>query len=211
MKDIPMFTTEYGIASLTLSQIPYRQTAYIQVQTVCDGKLPDLIAECGGFCRAVGAETVFWTAEDVADEPHSQILEMRGRAEPDPDMTESLFPVTEQTVAQWRKIHNDRMVSVDHARYLTASDEKQILSSKAYFIHRGSEALGIGWLKDDTILAIASIQPGAGERVLHTLMSLNPGANLRLEVASTNQKAIALYERNGFFLVKSLKKWIAVQ
>lgn len=211
MKDIPMFTTEYGIASLTLSQIPYRQTAYIQVQTVYDGKLVDLIAECRGFCRAVGAETVFWTAADVDDEPHSQIIEMRGRAEPDPDMIESLFPVTEQTVAQWRKIHNERMLSVDHARYLTVSDEKQILSSGAYFVHRDGEELGIGWLQEDTILAIASTKPGAGERVLHTLLSLVPGASLRMEVASTNQKAIALYERNGFFMVKSLKKWIAVQ
>ena len=211
MKDIPLFTTEYGIASLTLSQIPYRKTAYIQVQTVCDGMLPNLIAECRGFCRAVGAETVFWTADDVADEPHSQILEMRGRAEPDPEKVEALFPVTEETVSAWRTIHNDRMSSVDHARYLSAADDKELLAAGAYFVHRGGKPLGIGWLKDDTILAITSTQPGAGERVLHTLMSLAPGANLRLEVASTNRKAIALYKKAGFLPIKILKNWYAVQ
>lgn len=207
MKDIPLFTTEYGIASLTLSQIPYRQTAYIQVQTAQEGKTADLIAECAGFCRAVGADRIFWTAEDIADVPHSQILEMRGQANVDQDKVENLFPVTPETVARWRQIHNERMAGVDHARHLTAADEKQLLSSGAYFIHSGGQLLGIGWLEDNTIRAIASAQPGAGERVLHTLMSLVPNQPLRLEVASTNQKAITLYERNGFVPVRALKNW----
>jgi len=207
MKDIPLFTTEYGIASLTLSQIPYRQTAYIQVQTAQEEKTPDLIAECAGFCRAVGAEWIFWTAEDTAETPHSQIIEMRGLSKPDVSMVESLFPVTEQTVSKWRQIHNARMSQVDHAQYLTASDEKQLLTSGAYFIHSSGQLLGIGWLENDTVRAIASTQPGAGERVLHTLMSLAPNQPLRMEVASTNQKAIALYERNGFATVRAMKNW----
>jgi len=134
MKDIPLFTTEYGIASLTLSQIPYRQTAYIQVQTAQEEKTPDLIAECAGFCRAVGAEWIFWTAEDTAETPHSQIIEMRGLSKPDVSMVESLFPVTEQTVSKWRQIHNASMRTVDNAGTLEAREEEKILSSGgAYF------------------------------------------------------------------------------
>jgi hypothetical protein len=211
MKDIPMFTTEFGIASLTLGQIPYRETAYIQVQTFCAGKLPELIQECAGFCRAAGAERIFWTADDVEAQPHSSILQLRGEARPDPSLIENLFPVTEQTAAHWRRLHNDRMAAVDHARYLTAADETQLLTSDAYFIHRSGELLGIGWLEDDCIMAIASLKPGAGERVLHTLMSLAPERMLTLEVASTNAKALALYEKNGFVPIKTLKKWYAVQ
>jgi ribosomal protein S18 acetylase RimI-like enzyme len=60
-------------------------------------------------------------------------------------------------------------------------------------------------------MAIASVKPGAGERVLHTLMSLAPDRMLTLEVASTNAKALALYEKNGFVPIKTLKKWYAVQ
>ncbi len=211
MKDIPFFTTEYGTASLALSQIPYRGAAYVTVLTVQPGHEKAHIAECAAFCRAAGAERIFWSDEDCHDAPHSYILEMCGLAKADPEKVECLFPVTEQTVSQWRQIHNERMAGVDHARYLTAADEKEILSSGAYFVHRDGELLGIGWLKDDCIFAVASVQPGAGERVLHTLMSLAPEQLLRLEVASTNEKAIALYRRNGFASVKILKKWFAVQ
>lgn len=211
MKDIPFFTTEYGVASLTLSQIPYRATAYIQVLTAQEGMRSALIADCSGFCRAAGADHIFWSAEDADLPAHSAVVEMRGEAISDPSRTESLFPVTEATVSSWRQIHNERMASVDHARYLTTADEKEILSSGAYFIHRDGTLLGIGWLTDDTIRAIASVQPGAGECVLHTLMTLAPGQMLRLEVASTNTKALALYERNGFFAVKNIKIWCAVQ
>jgi hypothetical protein len=32
MRDIPMFTTEYGVASLVLKEIPYQAAAYITIQ-----------------------------------------------------------------------------------------------------------------------------------------------------------------------------------
>ena len=32
MKDFPVFTTEYGVASLILKEIPYQGTAYITLQ-----------------------------------------------------------------------------------------------------------------------------------------------------------------------------------
>ena len=33
MKDFPMFTTEYGVASLLMKEIPYKETAYIIIQS----------------------------------------------------------------------------------------------------------------------------------------------------------------------------------
>ena len=44
MKDIPMFTTEYGIASLTLGQVPYTATAYIRLQAT--EQPAELLQEC---------------------------------------------------------------------------------------------------------------------------------------------------------------------
>ena len=201
-----MFTTEYGVASLSLGQIPYRAVAYIRVRTCQAHQLSLLVDECSAFCRAAGADHVFWTAADAEDEPHSCVLEMRGRPCVRQDLVESLFPVTQETVAQWRQIYNDRMKNVDHAVYLTAADEKKILSAAAYFVHHNGELLGIGWLEEDCIRAIAAVIPGAGERVLHTLLTLAP-EELRLEVASGNHRAIRLYEKSGFVKTQILEKW----
>ena len=57
MKDFPMFTTEYGVASLVLREIPYRGEAYITIQ---DSLEPEkLLEECISFCRICGAEAVY--------------------------------------------------------------------------------------------------------------------------------------------------------
>lgn len=208
MKDIPIFTTEYGVASLALGEVPYRQTAYIRVQDAQPGALNDLVKECVQFCRAAGAEHIFWTAGDAAQEPHSSIYEMRGQAWVDKSKLESLFPVTEATVQRWREIFNEWMAEVDHTVTLTAFDEKRIVESGgAYFVHRDGELLGIGWLEDTKLLAIAAVKKGAGERVAHTLMSLVEGATMTLEVASTNEKAIRLYEKLGFLKTAEITKW----
>ena len=206
MKDIPVFTTEFGISSLSLGQIPYRGVAYVHVRSFETDKLGELVDECAHFCRAAGADKVFWTAEGVSATAHSVVYEMRGHVAADPALVENLFPVTEQTVAQWRQIHNERMNTVDHAVYLTQADEKELLRGNAYFIHNGGKLLGIGWLEDDTIRTVASIQPGAGERIIHTLLTIAP-EDLRLEVASTNFRAIRLYEKLGFVKTGEIKKW----
>lgn len=107
--------------------------------------------------------------------------------------------MTEVTAETRRKLCNERMRGVDCAATQTAGDEKEILESGgAYFVHSAGELLGIGWMKDTELLAVCSVKPGAGERVMHTLMSLVEGAGMTLEVASTNAKAIRLYEKLGF-------------
>lgn len=212
MKDIPMFTTDDGIASLALKEVPYRQTAYIRVRDVQPGKLDALLKECKDFCRAVGADKIYWNGGEVDHaEPHAIVYEMRGTAWVDRSLLENLFPVTEATVARWREIHNRRMEGVDHAATLTAADEKRILESGgAYFIHRSGALLGIGWLDGERLLAIAAVQPGSGERVAHTLMSVIEGSSLSLEVVSTNERAIRLYERLGFLKTGEAARWYAL-
>lgn len=208
MKDIPFFTTEYGVASLMLGEIPYRQEAYIRVLDAQSGQMEALIRECVGFCRAAGAERIYWSAGDAEGDLHTTVYLMQGTAQPDLGKVENLFPVTEENVVQWRRIYNERMAQVDNAATLTAADEKRLLESGGgYFVHHAGGLLGIGWLEGGKLLAIATVERGAGERVMHTLMSLIEGATMTLEVASTNERAIRLYERMGFVKTQELRRW----
>lgn len=213
MKDIPMFTTEFGVASLVLKEVPYRQEAYVRVRNVQPGQLQELLKECVSFCRMVGAERVFATCHDELDDNsyYGSVIQMRGELPVDRSLVENLFPVTEQTVTRWREICNDRLRQVDFAATLDSSDERRILDSGgAYFIHRTGELLGTGWLEDGKLLLLCAVQRGAGERVMHTLLSLTDGAPLELEVASTNLRAIRLYERLGLIRTKEITKWYKI-
>ncbi len=209
MKDFPFFTMEYGVVSLVLKQIPYRGCAYVKLLQVQPGKLEDLLEECVSFCRMAGAETVFASGEESLDAYplHTAVWEMQRTAgEEEPGA--SLFPVTEQTAAQWRTIYNEKMRFVDNAATLEARDEQKLISSGgAYFVHRNGQLLGIGWLEGDTLLALAAVVPGMGQTVLETLLSIRAGEPVRLEVASTNQKAIRLYERMGFLKTREVSRW----
>ena len=210
MRDIPVFTTEYGVASLALREIPYRQEAYICIQSSCQPE--ELLAECVGFCRACGAEKIFARNHEILEKYplHTSIVKMRGIARVDDRKVENLFPVTEQTISKWREFMNQRLKDVDNAGTLVSQGEKEILESGgAYFVHKNGNLLGGGWLKEGELLLLAAV-PGAGERVMHTLMSLQPDQPMELDVASTNTRAIRLYEKLGFVKKLELRRWYKV-
>lgn len=211
MKDFPMFTTENGVASLILKEIPYRKEAYI---TLRDSRTPEaLLQECADFCRACGAEKVYATGHPAVERYplHTAMLEMRGIPNVQEELVESLFPVTEATVGKWREIYNAAFSHVHNASTQESRDEAAILRGNTYFVHRQGELLGIGWLGEDTIEAIAAVKPGMGKRVLHSLCSVCPGVPLRLEVASENRRAIALYEKMGFIKTRELSRWYCIE
>lgn len=211
MKDFPVFTTEYGVASLILREVPYRQEAYICIQATQQPE--ELLKECVSFCRAVGAEKIYARGLDFLEKYplHTIIYEMRGEAMVDENKVEHLWPVTSETIGQWRKLINERMAAVDNAGTLVSRGEAEILESGgAYFVHHSGELLGAGWVANGEILLLASVKPGAGERVMHTLMSLMPGESLKLEVVSTNERAIRLYEKLGFIRTAELRRWYRV-
>ena len=208
MKDFPMFDTEYGIASLVLKEIPYKGIAYIILREVWEPE--GLLGECVSFCRMCGAEIICAAGHESLEQYplYTTVLEMRAEATVDASALKSLFPVTEATVTQWRNIYNEKMRPIDNAATLTAFDERRIVESGgAYFVHEDGQLLGIGWLDDTELLAMAAVKPGAGREVLNTLMSLVEGAQMRLEVASTNERAIRLYEKMGFIKTKEISRW----
>jgi len=57
---------------------------------------------------------------------------------------------------------------------------------------------------------VAAAEKGAGTQVMHTLLSLVEGETVTLEVASTNERAIRLYERLGFLKTAELTRWYDV-
>lgn len=211
MRDLPMFTTEFGVASLILKEIPYREEAYILIQSTQEPE--KLLRECIDFCRACGAEKIYARGNEILERYplHSIVYEMRGTARVDEAKTESLWPVTEETVSRWRELMNERMRGVDNAATLEKKGEREILDKGgAYFVHRNGQLLGGGWLAGQELLLVASLIPGAGERVCHTLFSLIPDEEVRLEVVSTNTRAIRLYERLGFLKTGECRKWYRV-
>lgn len=214
MKDIPMFTTEYGVASLILKEIPYRGIAYVRIRTVQLDALKQLLAECVSFCRAAGAERVYATGhEQLQDYPlHCVVEQMTLGQDGSGNPGAQLWPVTEETVSKWREIYNEAMKHVDLAVTQTGLDEKEICQSGgAYFVHEGNEILGIGWVEKDSLLAIAAAQPGQGRRVMETMMSLIDGPQVRLEVASTNLRAQRLYQRLGFLKTGESGRWYTLR
>lgn len=213
MRDFPFFTTEYGVASLILKEIPYRKQAYIRILDVQEDSFDEYLAECVSFCRMCGAEQIFAEGhEQLSKYPvYTAVNRMQGTIPFDPEKTASLFPVTEKTVSRWSGLYNEAMRNVDNAGTLEARDEKQILAGGgAYFVHEDSDLLGIFWLEDTKLLAIAALQRGAGERVMHTMLSVTDGEPVWLEVASTNARAIRLYEKMGFVPTAQLRCWYCV-
>lgn len=212
MRDFPFFSTEYGVASITLREIPYTRQGYIWVQTVQKGSLLCHLKECAQFCRAAGAERVF-----AANHPglkqfksYFTLLRMEGEnkaAALEPEVF--LVPVGAENVGQWREWYNQKMAMVDGASALTFGDESRILSlGGGWFIHRRDTLIGLGWLAGKTIHAVASLVPGEGRTVLRHLMATAAlGQRLSLEVASTNERAIRLYRDFGFSVTEELVTW----
>lgn len=212
MKDIPMFTTEYGVSSLILKEIPYRQLAYVHVQDVQPGQIKEHLEECVSFCRMAGAERILAKGhEDLAEYAlHSVVYQMSmplHQAEPEAN----LWPVTVETVARWREIYNQAMRDIDNHSTLTAWDEKNILrSGGAYFVHRNGALLGIGWMEGNQLLALVSTVPGMGETVARTLFTTVDDDRITLEVVSNNTRAIRLYERMGFVRTGEISRWYRI-
>ena len=211
MNDIPVFTTEFGVASLFLREIPYRQRAHIKIQSSLEPE--KLLEECIGFCRACGAEWID-AAGHAYLEKYPMITALYAMQCPRDALQETdacLFPVTEETVGQWLDIYNTRMANVPNAAYMDSKDGKELLKTgDGYFVHRDGQLLGIGKAAGDFISAIVAVKPGMGEMVVRTLVSALTEDTVRLMVAGANERAVRLYERLGFTKTKELSRWYRV-
>lgn len=212
MKDIPVFTTENGVASLVLREIPYTKRAYIRLQ---DTRQPaEFLEECISFCAMCGAEQIYATGNSYLESyPRwARIVKMSRNAEGLPQTDAALFPVLPETLEQWRSLYNTRMHDVPNAAFMSEQDGQEMLKKgDGYFVHRDGKLLGIGRASGDRIDAVISAQKGMGQEVLLALCGLITGDTVNLEVAEENIPAVRLYERLGFLMTGELSRWYLVK
>lgn len=212
LKDIPFFSTELGVASLTLREIPYSKRAYILIRDTQEGEA--FLRECAGFCCVAGAEEIYASGHTAcqAYPEHTAILQMQIHKEQLEESDAYLFPVTEASVGLWRQLYNEKAVNIPNAAYMTAADEKELIRScGGYFIHKDGSLLGIGRVEGNMILWISSCIPGQGKTVLCALAHTLTDEIITLEVSEKNTKAMAFYERMGFVPSKKLSCWYRIK
>lgn len=208
MRDIPVFTTENGVASLIFKEIPYTQTAYVRLQSTLEPKA--FCDECVEFCRAVGAQMIYATGHEYLENYpfHTAIWEMARSLDGLADTDAAIFPVTEKTLERWREIYNEAMKDVPNASYMTQAEAQALLrTGDGYFVHRDGQLLGIGKAAGERLDAVVSCVPGAGRTVMLALAHALTGERVTLQVASANIRAVKLYEKMGFIPVSEVSKW----
>lgn len=208
VRNIPVFTTKNGVGALILQEIPYTANAYVRLH---DSAAPQaFLHECMDFCSLAGAKRIYATGHPALEDypVHTVIVQMRCLRESLPETDACVFPVTEETLSSWRDIYNRKMTGVPNAAWMTDADAQQMLrKGQGYFVHREGQLLGIGMVTDGTLAAVASCCPGGGSAVVCALAHALCSDTVLLEVASENQKAMALYDRLGFTAVKEISRW----
>lgn len=211
MRDFPVFTTENGVGSIVLKEIPYRGVAYV---TIRDSSFPtDFLQECVEFCRMAGAEHVYASGHSILESYtlHTAVIRMSASWHLLPETDACLFPVTEATLSQWCEIYNRKMKDVDNAAYMSQKAAKEMLErGDGYYIHRDGNLLGIGIASDNRIDCVASVAKSAGREIVAALSHALMSDQIILEVASTNSRAIALYEALGFIPVTEVSRWYKI-
>lgn len=211
MKDMPAFTTENGVASLVLKEIPYRRRAHIKILSSLEPE--KLLEECIAFCRACGAEWIDAAGTDCLEKyPMITQMWLMTRDRENIGQTDAcLFPMTEKTVDRWLEICNQRMADVPNAAFLDSRDGREFLEAgDCYFVHKDGNLLGIGKAAEDYIDIVAATQPGMGETVVKALSSVLTADTVRIAVAGANTRAVRLYERMGFVKTKIISTWYRV-
>lgn len=212
MKDIPIFTGSHGIATLILSQIPWSGRGYVMVRSVWDDAKA-LLDECLGFCRACGAREVFasWETQELPA-PHGYDvlrMEMKKCALPAgvPICTEDL---SEDNAGAFVDIYNRCFLPIHNAAAYGKKDIARLLGEEtAYLVRRDGAYAAIAEISKEGLEAIAVLPQhrGLGFDLARTVLQKVPSTTLALKVASTNHRAIGLYERLGFQTTGILSRW----
>ena len=115
MKDIPVFTTEFGVAGLFLREIPYQKTAYIRL--FASQEPIKLLKECISFSRMVGAETIVATGDNILETYplYTAVWTMSCGRDVLNDTDAALWPVQEDTVSRFREIYNRKISRLSRA------------------------------------------------------------------------------------------------
>ena len=212
MKNIPVFDTENGVASLVLKEIPYTAKAYITIRA---SQAPmALLEECISFCRMCGAEEVFASGDPCLEAfpLTTAMYAMRCAVDSLPESDAALWPVQPESLEQFRSIYNEKASRLPNSAWMDSAEGRKMLEDgDGYFVHRDGKLLGIGRIADGEIRWVASVTPGGGRDVVLALAKAMPADVVELTVASVNEKAIRLYESLGFIKTREISRWYKVK
>lgn len=211
MRDFPIFATDNGVGSITLKEVPYTGNAYIKLGSA--ENIDAFLKDCLEFCSAVGATCVYATGHKCLEKYplFATVVTMKRDRGGLPAGEAVLVPVTADNCELWRKLYNQKMQSVDNAAYITMGDMKDFVKAgTAWFVERQGVRIGIGVVENSCVRAMAATVKGAGKDVLLALCTATAEDSIELQVAQSNQKAMALYTRFGFQEVDNKIKWYKI-
>ena len=213
MKNIPVFTAVNGTASVILQEIPYSGKAYILIRSVWTTAAA-LLEECCQFCRMVGAEQVFasWGTEDLPGAHSYDLVAMtcEKAALPQPRRPVVLEPLTPENGGDYLAVYNRCFREVPGAATYGQRDLKRLYDTDcAFLVRQDGVCAAVAEICEEGLEGIAVLPEykGLGYELALAVLPMVPAAELRLKVASTNRRAVSLYERLGFVYSGTEKRW----
>lgn len=203
MRDIPLFTVTDGMATLILHEIPFRKEAFVWIRTVF-GSVEGLVRECTGFCRAAGAESVYFSGEmDLKNYPiHARLIYR--------SVDKNKLPSTKavacsvQDPVRWLDQYRSAFRQVPVAQSTPPEEGR-------YDIYMGEDHIGIGQVQGGMLMSIASLKAGMGKDCLCALALQSQGEALRLVCAEENLPAMKLYDKLGFSKEDVKEVWYSLK
>ena len=214
MKNIPMFTSSCGLATLILKEIAWNGRAYVLVRSVWNDQIAALLDECWSFCRAVGAEEIYasWDAEELPAEHAWDMIDMAcpKSALPAPRQTVELEQAAPETAEDYLRIYNQCFRDVPAAASYDRKSLEPLYGEELIWLAkvRGQYA-AVAEISKEGLEGIAVLPEfrGLGYDLAAAVLRMVPSTEVRLKVASTNVRARRLYDRLGFAEVGISRRW----
>ena len=214
MKNIPLFTSSYGLATLILKEISWNGRAYVLIRSVWNDQTAALLDECRSFCRAVGAEEIYasWEQEALPADHAWDMIDMvcQKSALPAPRQTVELEQATPETAEDYLRIYNQCFRDVPAAASYDRKSLEPLYGEDLIWLAkvRGKYA-AVAEISKDGLEGIAVLPEfrGLGFDLAATVLRMVPSTEVRLKVASTNVRAGRLYDRLGFTAAGISRRW----
>ena len=214
MKNIPVFTGQFGLASLIFREVPWCGRAYIIVRSVWNGKTAEFLEECRQFCRVVGAEEIYasWELEELpAEHAYDMIAMEREKAGlPLPSRELDLEVLTPENGQDYLTVYNTCFRDLPSAASYDKTDLKRLYEEDCAFLVRlDGQPAAVAEISREGLEGIAVLPRfrGLGYDLALTVLPMVPDLTLRLKVSDANAPAMALYERLGFRKTHVISRW----
>ena len=210
MRNIPVFTGEFGAATLILQEIPGRGEAYCVVQWVQPGKTWEFLAECARFLPDGGSPE--GSGLPSAGAPRRLLLKSGCSVWPACGpacrrRTQRCGPLLPENGEEFLRIYNEGMSGVPAAMSLHQGICPGFWTRGRIFCPQGRSASG-NWPGEWGYAPVPGL-PAAGGRARCGGGSHfgDAGETVELQVAESNLRARALYEKLGFLTVGAGECW----